>query len=120
PLVPAVKAASGKYNRELLRTIDWMLSIEEPKRPSSVQAVRNHLPPKPGSAHARRFQSARRRWPMIAVAASAVLVAVGAVTATNYDRLRGILSSSVGVQAPAKGAQSAKSAAKSDALANKS
>jgi serine/threonine protein kinase len=121
PLVSAVKAANGKYDRELLRTIDWMLSIEESKRPSSVQVVRNHLPPKPGSANARRFQSARRRRPMVAVAASvAVLLTVGAVTATNYDRIRAMLSSSVGMQPPARGPRSAKPAAKSDAPANES
>jgi TPR repeat protein/serine/threonine protein kinase len=43
PLVPATKAADGKYNAELLRLIDWMLDIDEAKRPASVAAVRKAL-----------------------------------------------------------------------------
>jgi len=43
PLVPATAAAQGKYDPALLGTIDWMLTIDEAKRPASVQAVRDAL-----------------------------------------------------------------------------
>ncbi|HZH11729.1 MAG TPA: protein kinase [Microvirga sp.] len=39
PLVPAVTAAAGHYDPALLRLIDWMLSIVEEDRPSSVADV---------------------------------------------------------------------------------
>lgn len=43
PLVPAATAAAGRYDAALLRTIDWMLTIDEAKRPASVTAVRAAL-----------------------------------------------------------------------------
>jgi hypothetical protein len=43
PLVPAVVAAAGKYDEALLRTIDWMLKIDEEERPGSVAQAREAL-----------------------------------------------------------------------------
>ena len=43
PLVPAAKAARGRYEPTLLGTIDWMLTVDESHRPQSVQAVRDAL-----------------------------------------------------------------------------
>ena len=43
PLVPAVVAGAGKYDDGLLRTIDWMLMIDEAARPASVAQVRQAL-----------------------------------------------------------------------------
>jgi formylglycine-generating enzyme required for sulfatase activity/serine/threonine protein kinase len=43
PLVPATTAARGQYDPVLLATIDWMLTVDEAKRPASVQAVRAAL-----------------------------------------------------------------------------
>ena len=43
PLVPAVVAGAGKYDEALLRTIDWMLKIDEEDRPTSVEQVREAL-----------------------------------------------------------------------------
>ena len=43
PLVPASVAAAGQYDEALLRTIDWMLRIDEMERPASVEAVREAL-----------------------------------------------------------------------------
>ena len=43
PLVPAVVAGAGKYDGVLLRTIDWMLKIDEAERPVSVAQVREAL-----------------------------------------------------------------------------
>jgi serine/threonine protein kinase len=43
PLVPAAVAAEGKYSAALLGAIDWMLQVDEAKRPGSVQAVREAL-----------------------------------------------------------------------------
>jgi serine/threonine protein kinase len=43
PLVPAVVAGAGKYDEALLRTIDWMLQIDEADRPTSVAQVREAL-----------------------------------------------------------------------------
>ncbi|MGU3480163.1 protein kinase domain-containing protein, partial [Methylobacterium sp. D48H] len=43
PLVPASELAAGRYDDALLRTIDWMMRIDEAERPSSVQSVRDAL-----------------------------------------------------------------------------
>jgi serine/threonine protein kinase/C-terminal processing protease CtpA/Prc len=43
PLIPAVVAGAGKYDEALLRTIDWMLKIDEEDRPVSVAQVREAL-----------------------------------------------------------------------------
>jgi TPR repeat protein/serine/threonine protein kinase len=43
PLKPVVEAARGKYDAGLLRTIDWMLRVEEADRPVSVAQVRAAL-----------------------------------------------------------------------------
>jgi hypothetical protein len=43
PMVPAVKAAAGKYTPALLRTIDWMLALDEADRPASAAEVRKAL-----------------------------------------------------------------------------
>ena len=40
PLIPATVAAAGKYDATLLRTIDWMLQVDEDKRPLSAARVR--------------------------------------------------------------------------------
>ena len=39
PLVPAKEAAKGKYDPQLLATIDWMLQVDEAQRPSSVAEI---------------------------------------------------------------------------------
>jgi serine/threonine protein kinase/uncharacterized membrane protein len=51
PLIPAATAVAGRYAPELLEAIDWMLAIDEDKRPSSVMAVRETLQ---GTSHASR------------------------------------------------------------------
>jgi serine/threonine protein kinase len=43
PLIPAVVTGAGKYDETLLRTIDWMLKIDEEQRPVSVAQVRKAL-----------------------------------------------------------------------------
>ncbi|MCB1907175.1 MAG: serine/threonine protein kinase [Rhodocyclaceae bacterium] len=42
-LVPAVKQFAGKYNRQLLQTIDWCLQLDPLKRPQSVYALQKAL-----------------------------------------------------------------------------
>lgn len=42
-LVPAQRAAEGKYSHALLGAIDWMLKIDEVERPVSVAALREAL-----------------------------------------------------------------------------
>jgi serine/threonine protein kinase len=49
PLVPATEAGKEKYDIALLRTIDWMLKIDEAERPASVEQVREALQGKAGS-----------------------------------------------------------------------
>jgi serine/threonine protein kinase len=39
-LTPAISAAAGKYDMGILRAIDWMLTIDEAKRPASVKQLR--------------------------------------------------------------------------------
>jgi hypothetical protein len=43
PLIPAVTAGAGEYNEALLRSIDWMLKVDETDRPASVAQVREAL-----------------------------------------------------------------------------
>jgi hypothetical protein len=43
PLVPAVVTGAGSYDANFLRTIDWMLKIDEEDRPVSVAQVRKAL-----------------------------------------------------------------------------
>lgn len=43
PLTPAAVAAAGKYDPRLLAAIDWMLKVDEEKRPASVAALREAL-----------------------------------------------------------------------------
>jgi len=43
PMVPAVTAGQGRYDAALLRCIDWMLEVDESKRPLSVQMVQQAL-----------------------------------------------------------------------------
>jgi serine/threonine protein kinase len=43
PLIPAIEAGAGKYDPGLLRTIDWMLKINESARPGSVAQVQAAL-----------------------------------------------------------------------------
>src|SRR5581483_4976189 len=97
PIIPASKAAAGKYNPELLGTIDWMLSIEEANRPGSVQFVRDRLEPSPTGAAKRtparrgaRLQPPSQRWLPLAAVLVAVF-AIGAFTATtNFGWIRGM------------------------------
>ncbi len=42
-LTPAETVAKGRYDAKLLRTIDWMLKVDEAERPSSVAQVREAL-----------------------------------------------------------------------------
>ena len=42
-LVPAVKQFAGRYNRQLLQTIDWCLYLDPLKRPQSVYALQKAL-----------------------------------------------------------------------------
>ena len=43
PMVPAVKAAAGQYAPSLLRTIDWMLTLDEAERPAAASEIRSAL-----------------------------------------------------------------------------
>ena len=42
-LVPAVKAAEGRYGRPFLEAIDWALQMDPAQRPQSVDAWRQRL-----------------------------------------------------------------------------
>ncbi len=74
PLIPASEAVAGAYSANLLRTIDWMLEINDTDRPASVAEVRDALtetspPPLP-----RRKPRPVTPW---ALAAGVALLAVG-------------------------------------------
>ncbi|HWX82280.1 MAG TPA: protein kinase [Xanthobacteraceae bacterium] len=73
PLVPAATAAAGKYDAALLRTIDWMLKLEEGDRPGSVQAVR--------AALASGVPRTTQRRPLLWAAAAAAVVGVIVIAA---------------------------------------
>lgn len=49
-ITPAAIAARGQYPDDLLKLIDWMLELDEAKRPASVRAVRDALD---ASSHSR-------------------------------------------------------------------
>ncbi len=73
PLTPAVKAAAGKYSPPLLRTIDWMLALDEAKRPAAVAEVRAAL----GGGRTRKSSSSVARLATIAASLIAVLALGG-------------------------------------------
>ncbi|HEY7297545.1 MAG TPA: serine/threonine-protein kinase [Xanthobacteraceae bacterium] len=90
-LVPAVKAARGKYSSSLLQAIDWMLAIEEGDRPASAQQVRDALAGRGGSIRLRRTFSLRRSGRTWGIAASLLIVAgLSAYGATDYHRWAGL------------------------------
>jgi len=43
PMVPASTAGSGRYKKEFLNAVDWMLNVEESSRPYSVEDIRQAL-----------------------------------------------------------------------------
>lgn len=45
PLVPAIIAGQGRYRRKLLEAIDWALTLDEQKRPQSVDIWQENLLP---------------------------------------------------------------------------
>lgn len=100
PLVPAAKAATRKYSRDLLRAIDWMLAVDEAKRPHAAQQLRDLLGSNPRtSRRAPGFKFERQRSKLIpALAALLLLTVAGATGLYNYESLRGLLT---GASAPA-------------------
>jgi serine/threonine protein kinase len=93
PLVPAATAAAGKYDAALLRTIDWMLRLEERERPASVQEIRAALARSAPSA------SQRMRRPLIwsATAAAVIGLIVIAVATTSSGRLSAVTCDKLGL-----------------------
>lgn len=90
PLAPAVKAAVGKYDMNLLRAIDWMLAIEGADRPGSAQQLRNGLANGPSALRksAKSKSPGPSRTRQIAAAVAAVVVLVGSAAAFNLDHIR--------------------------------
>jgi len=91
-----VVAGAGKYDETLLRTIDWMLKIDEADRPASVAQVRQALsgkvlpqagrqdtPPVPDQAQATGTPRPRRGR-AVAIAISLVLAGLGAGSYAFY------------------------------------
>ena len=94
PLVPATTAAQSKYDPALLRTIDWMLAVDETQRPTSVQAVREGLLGTPTTSQtdtrdpiaeqsAARSSSSGKKW--IAAASTVVTLALGLTGYAYYS-----------------------------------
>lgn len=88
PLVPAAKAAAGKYDRALLQTINWMLEVNEADRPASVNAIRDTLM---NTGRRRRLPAALgslRTWSLAAGGiAAASLAAFAAANLETISRL---------------------------------
>ncbi|MGQ0686130.1 serine/threonine-protein kinase [Bradyrhizobium sp.] len=81
PMIPAVKAASGKYSASLLKTIDWMMAIEESDRPASGEAIRKAL-------EGGRIKGKKRGVKTVALAASlAGVLATGALGAVYSGQI---------------------------------
>ncbi len=83
-LVPAETVAKGRYDAKLLRTIDWMLKVDEAERPTSVAEVRDALKgaaiPKTGGradAPAAAASPSRRKWLVAAMLLVSVAAAAG-------------------------------------------
>jgi hypothetical protein len=89
PLVPAGKAAAGKYSPALLRTIDWMLAVNEADRPASTQEIRDALGGRISLVGRGKFAFLRagKTWAM--AASIAVVAVLGGLTATNFESLAG-------------------------------
>jgi len=89
-IVPAAVAARGRYAHGLLELVDWMLELDEAKRPSSVRVVRealdgsSHSQPAPADMPAAEIPVAaqpgppRRRRTAVIASLLAVLVAIAA------------------------------------------
>ena len=89
-IVPATVAARGRYAHDLLELIDWMLELDETKRPSSVRVVRealdgsSHSQPAPADMPAAEIPVAaqpsppRRRRTAVIASVLAILVAIAA------------------------------------------
>ena len=75
PMIAAVKAATGQYTPALLRTIDWMLTLDEAKRPASAEDIRKAL----GGGRVKRFPTR-----ILAIAASLVGIITLAGLGTVY------------------------------------
>ncbi len=96
PIVPATKAAAGDYTVGLLRTIDWMLRVNEVDRPASVASVRQAL----------TTAGPRRRSALIVSLISAlVAVSLGAVVAANFTTLSGVACDRANLCTPAESAK---------------
>lgn len=91
PLVPAVKAASGQYDTDLLKAIDWMLQIEEADRPASAAQLRDALWKNPeGQSKTRKAKKqglTLTRTQQIAAGAVIAMGLLGSVAGFNYGSL---------------------------------
>jgi hypothetical protein len=85
PMIPAAKAASSRYSPALLKTIDWMMALEEADRPASGDAVRAAL--EGGRIKTRRTPGGKA----LALAAS-IAVAFAAAALVVYSQQQAIFS----------------------------
>lgn len=92
PLVPAVKAGSGKYDMDLLKAIDWMLQIEEGDRPASAAQLRDALWKNPeGQIKSRKTKKkgfTLTQPQQIAAGVAAAVVLLGGIAAFNFGSVR--------------------------------
>lgn len=92
PLTPAVRTAAGKYSLPLLRTIDWMLAIDEAKRPASVAEVRAAL----GGGRVRTSSSSLAKISIVAAGLIAV-AALGGLGTFYHSALASLSCERLGV-----------------------
>ncbi len=85
PMVPAVKAASGQYSPALLKTIDWMMALEEADRPGSGEAVRTAL-------ESGRIKKRKKSGSKVLALAASIAVAFVAAALVVYSQQQMIFS----------------------------
>jgi serine/threonine protein kinase len=95
PMTPAEEVAKGRYPVALLRGIDLMLQIEETRRPGSIDDVREAL-----KSVRRGLRFGKRGWAMMA--ASALVLSLGAWGVVNLETLRQIVCDRVSFCSKAK------------------
>ncbi len=99
PLIPATKTAARQYDPALLRTIDWMLEVNEADRPASAEQVREGL--KNTGRKRARLPTALRSIKTWALGTGAVAVAsLAAFAATNFDAISRVTCGSAGILCP--------------------